>query len=176
MTTTDTIGNIELPATGVWELDPARSQISFTTTHFFGSAKVHGTFDVSSGRIVVSSPIESSSALAVIDAGSVNTGIKLRDMQVRSRLLLKVAAHPDISFASTGLTRSRGTWILRGGLTVRGSTAPVELTVTEAATDSQGLRLEASATIDRRAHGVTRFPGMAGRRLEVVVTVRATRS
>ena len=67
-------------------------------------------------------------------------------------------------------------WRLRGQITARGTTAPAELTITEATASEDVLLIRATTRIDRYAHGLTRAKGIAGRHLAMEITARATRS
>ncbi len=58
----------------------------------------------------------------------------------------------------------------------RGTTAPAELTITEATASEDVLLIRATTRIDRYAHGLTRAKGIAGRHLAMEITARATRS
>jgi polyisoprenoid-binding protein YceI len=63
---------------------------------------------------------------------------------------------------------------MRGQLTVRGHSAPVELAVTESRAGGDGLTLRGATRIDRHAFGLTRKKGLAARYLDVEITAYAT--
>src|SRR5882724_10279746 len=127
MTTATTA--IELPTTGTYRFDPARSMIDFTTKHMFNLARVKGSFSLVSGQLIVADPITASSVTAAAAAESFNTGHAKRDPHVKSQDFLHSDVHPEITFQSTGVSLQDGTWTLRGSLTVRGNSAPLILTV-----------------------------------------------
>ena len=66
-------------------------------------------------------------------------------------------------------------WLLRGTITARGNTTPVELTIIEASTNPSGLPLRATGKVDRYAHDITKLKGMAARYLTLNITARAGR-
>jgi polyisoprenoid-binding protein YceI len=167
---------IQIPAAGTYRLDPEASSISFATRHMFGLAGVHGSFRPISGQITITDPVTSSAASAVIDAASFQTGGAARDKDVKSANFLHIGEHPQITFTSTQLARDGDWWLLRGQVTVRGTSAPAELVITEARTDENGLHVTATTRIDRYAHGLTKKKGLAGRHLDLTITARATRS
>lgn len=169
-------GTIEIPAAGTYRLDPQASSIAFSTKHMFGLAGVTGNFRVLSGEITIADPVTSSTASAVIDASSFHTGLEARDKDVKSANFLHAAEHPEITFASTDLARDDGRWLIRGQITVRGTSAPAELVVTEVRTDETGLFVKATTQIDRYAHGLTKKKGLAARFLDLTITAHATRS
>jgi polyisoprenoid-binding protein YceI len=167
---------MQIPAAGTYRLDPAASSITFATRHMFGLGGVHGRFRLISGQITITDPVTSSTATAVIDATSFHTGGAARDKDVKSANFLHVQEHPQITFISTGLDQDGDRWLLRGQITVRGSSAPAELAITEARTDADGLLVKATTRIDRYAHSLTKKKGLAGRYLDMDVTARATRT
>lgn len=76
--------SVQLPPAGTYEVDPARSSLTFTTRHMFGLGKVTGTFQLESGTVTVAEPVTRSTAQAVVEAGSFRTGTPRRDDHVRS--------------------------------------------------------------------------------------------
>jgi polyisoprenoid-binding protein YceI len=168
--------SVQLPQTGTYVIQPASSNLEFTTRHMFGLAGVRGTFELTSGEITIADPPTESTATATASAGSFDTRNAKRDEHVKSKDLLNHEDHPEITFRSTGLSQRDGRWVLRGDLTARGGTAPVELTVEDFADDGRTLTARAVTTVDRYAHGITKLKGMAGRRLKMSITVRAVKS
>ena len=165
-----------IPVVGNYQIDQARSRIDFTTTDMFGLRNVNGTFNVSEGAIGVKDPVQGTAVYAVADPASIKTDTPMRDAQVRSRLFLDVKRHPQMTFRSTSVTEADGTWRLSGVLNVKGADAPLELTITDISTTGGELRATATGTVDRFNHGVRAMPGMAGRRVQLTVTVVAQAS
>jgi polyisoprenoid-binding protein YceI len=165
---------IDVPPPGRYELDSKHSSIAFVATHGFGS-KINGTFAISGGSITVDERVALSKVVAVIDAASVDTGNKLRDTEVRSPLFLKTKTYPTFDFESSDVTQSDGAWAVRGSLTARGTTAPAEFTITSLTTNADGFDAVATARTDRYAHGVRAARGVAGRHLELTISVTARR-
>ena len=176
MTETTSTAAVQIPAAGTYQLDPAASTVTFATRHLFGLAPVTGTFQLISGQITITDPLTSSTASAVIDAASFATGNPRRDQDVKSATLLHVTDHPQITFQSTELAHDGPTWRLRGHITARGTTAPAELTITDATASEDVVLIRATTRIDRYAHGLTRAKGIAGRHLAMEITARTTRS
>lgn len=168
-----------LPGPGTYRIDPAASTIALTTRHLFGLAGVRGSFDVTGGRVTVdeqAGAAESKAEVEVtVDAGSVDTGNAGRDKAVRSPAFLDSEAHPNITFRSTGVGREDESWIVRGEVTARGAAAPVDLRVVELRETAGGVYVRAAATVDRYAHGMTRFKGVAARRVHLEISARADR-
>ena len=176
MTDTTPAVAVQIPAAGTYQLDPAASTVTFATRHLFGLAAVTGTFRLISGQVTIADPVTSSTASAVIDAASFATGNPRRDQDVKSARLLHVTGHPQITFRSTELARDGDAWRLRGQITARGTSAPAELTITEAAASEDVLQIRATTRVDRYAHGLTKAKGLAARHLDMEITARATRT
>jgi polyisoprenoid-binding protein YceI len=161
---------IEAPALGAYRIEPAESTISFVTRHLFGLAPVRGTFTLREGVVRVADPVEASVVHAIIAADSFDTGLSARDNTVRSQQYLDVSRHPDITFVADGV--HEGT--LRGSLTVRDRTGPLDVRIDEVRVLDHRLQLRASAEVDRYAWGVTAMKGMTGRRLRFTLSLVAT--
>lgn len=166
---------VQLPAAGTYRIDPSTSTITFTTRHMFGTGAVKGSFDLNSGDIIVAEPITASQVNATARTDSFTTGNPKRDKHVTSADFLHAEVHPEISFRSTELVRDGASWLLRGTITARGTTAPVELTIIEATTDPTGITLKATGKVDRYAHDITKLKSMAARYLTPSITAHANR-
>ncbi|MEY9966164.1 polyisoprenoid-binding protein YceI [Streptacidiphilus sp. MAP12-16] len=165
------------PEPGQYAIDVPRSQITFTTRHLFGLGTVHGSFRLRGGTVSLAQPLTGSRVDAVADATSFDTGNRNRDRQVHSTTLLDTATYPDIAFTSTGAELNQaGAWSLQGLLTAHGVRTPPTFTVAQAQVDGDEIAVEATATVDRYAHGVTRLKGMAARHLQLTATIRARRA
>ncbi|KAA9148522.1 YceI family protein [Amycolatopsis acidicola] len=168
--------SIEIPAAGDYRIDGAGSGLSFTTRHFFGLGPVRGTFRIREGRLTVADDVANSEVAATIDAASIDTRNGARDRTVRSAQYLKTDEHPDITFASSGLEQADGQWVLRGTLTVRGNSGPLDVHLSSAAEDGSRLRVRAHSRVDRYAFGVTAMKGMTGRYLDLELDLVADRA
>ena len=179
MTVSARTASARLPGPGSYEIDSGASTIALTTRHLFGLGRVGGSFDVSGGRVTVDEQTGAGETKAevdvTVDAGSVDTGNAGRDKAVRSPAFLDSEAHPNIAFRSTGVGREGESWIVRGEVTARGAAAPVDLCVVELRETAGGLYVRAAATVDRYALGMTRFKGVAARRVQLEISARADR-
>jgi polyisoprenoid-binding protein YceI len=165
-----------IPTPGTYRLDHTRSAVQFTTRHLFGAGAVRGTFGIRDGVLSVADPVERSWARATVDAASFSSRHPVRDANVRSARLLDVGRYPDITFVSDRLVADDGRWWLDGSLTVRGASAPVRVAVAYVSESADTLRVRASARVDRYAFGITRYRGIAARRLDVRLDVVAHRT
>jgi polyisoprenoid-binding protein YceI len=164
---------VEIPVAGAYRVDVGASTISFTTRHLFGLAKVRGTFALREAHIDVAGPVTASSVRATIAAGSVDTGVEARDRMVCSATYLDAERHPHFTFVSTGVERAGERWLLRGSLTVRGVSRPVDVHVAHVQVTGPRLRVVATAVVDRYEFGITAMRGMTGRRLSLRLEIIA---
>lgn len=116
-----------LPAPGHWELDPAHSSIAFTAQHI-GFARIRGRFNTFAGGVRIADRMEDSSMHVIIDAASIDTGLRMRDDHLRSGDFLDAARHPTVEFYSERfIHRSGSRWTVAGALTLHGVSRSVTL-------------------------------------------------
>ena len=119
----------QIPAAGVYDIDPAHTAVEFVGRHLM-ITKVRGRFPDVRGRITIAEAPEDSHVEVEIGAGSVSTGNDDRDAHLKSGDFFDVANYPTIKFASTAVReRPDNTWEVDGDLTVRDVTRPVQLQV-----------------------------------------------
>jgi polyisoprenoid-binding protein YceI len=166
---------VETPTKGTYRINPSESTITFATRHMFGLAPVRGSFALRTGEVRVADPVHGSMVRASVAAGSIDTGVSARDNAVRSKQYLDAEQFPDITFAADAVAQDGG-WVLRGTLTVRGRTEPLDVRIDEVRVLGNRLQLRASAEVDRYAWGITAMKGMTGRRLRFTLALVATQS
>jgi polyisoprenoid-binding protein YceI len=93
-------------------LDPANTQINFTLKGF--PHNTEGSFKLKSGEIRIAPETGGSAGAIVVDAASGQTGIGMRDNQMRESIL-EVQRYPEISFKPR---RAAGHPVLQGDFTV----------------------------------------------------------
>ena len=151
---------IKIPTPGTFSLDPAHTRVGFVARHLMVS-KVRGSFQELSGKVVVAEDPTESTAEASIVVKSVSTGVEARDNHLRSADFFEAESHPTMEFVSTSLTPKGGNeFLLRGDLTIKESTAPVELDVEfgGATVNPYGQEVfgfSATGEIDREDFGIT---------------------
>jgi len=113
-----------------WEFDPVHSSIGFWVRHLMVS-KVHGRFTRWTGTLEVDEQTPSLSRVEVeIDTDSIDTKEQKRDDHLRSPDFLDAAKYPKLRFRSTSVEPlSEDRLVVRGELTIRDVTRPVELHV-----------------------------------------------
>jgi polyisoprenoid-binding protein YceI len=120
------VAGAELPAPGLWQIDPGHTEVAFIGRHFM-LTKVRGRFTGVTGAIVVAEEPGESTVEVIIDMASVQSGSETRDDHLRSADLFDAARHPTATFRgrAAGWQGTRG--LLAGELTIRGVTRPVTL-------------------------------------------------
>jgi polyisoprenoid-binding protein YceI len=156
---TRTVDEIEVPAPGTYQLDPAHTDVGFQARHLMVS-KVRGRFTDHSGTVVIDEDPTQSSVEVEIRTASVDTKDVGRDEHLRSADFLDVEQYPTMTFRSTSVRPAGSRWVVDGELTIRGVTRPVSLDVKfeGAARNPWGtaaLGFSADAEIDREEFGLT---------------------
>jgi len=116
-------------AADTFVFDKAHSTIGFQVRHLF--SKVPGKFDDFSGQIQLdeANP-EQSSVEVTINTASVDTGVKMRDDDLRSPNFFDAKKFPEITFKSTSVKRTgENTADVTGNLSMHGVTKEVVLKV-----------------------------------------------
>jgi len=114
-----------------WKLDKAKAKIGFNVRHMLMST-VDGSFKKFEATIVSPKPDFSDAVFEVtIDAASINTDNEKRDKDLKSDSYFNIAKYPEITFKSTGVTKTGGNnYKVSGNLTMHGVTKPVTLELT----------------------------------------------
>ncbi|MGW5875819.1 YceI family protein [Nocardiopsis terrae] len=143
---------------GTWKIDAAHSVVGFSVRHMMVS-KVRGRFERFDATLIVPEDPTKASVEATIDAGSINTDNGDRDNHIRSADFFETDSHPEFTFRSTGLEAKGEDFVLKGDLTIKKNTRPVELALefNGSTVDPYGLDragFSATTTISRKEFGV----------------------
>jgi len=143
-----------------WQIDPAHTTVAFTVRHM-GISNVHGRFTKVSGSAVVNDNDPSKDSVnATIDATSIDTGVEMRDNDLKSANYFDVAQFPTITFKSKSVSNSGGGKLkIVGDLTIHGVTKEVTLDVDgPSAPAKMGPNLKrglsATTSVNRKDFGV----------------------
>ncbi|MGP3936809.1 YceI family protein [Nonomuraea sp. KM88] len=168
-----TVALDKVPA-GTWTIDPMHSTVGFSIRHLMG--KVRGTFEEFTGSVTTAARPSDCSATATVAMSSVNTGVRMRDDDLRSANFFDIDRFPHMVFEGTGLTENDGLFEICGKLTIRGVTRDIAMGVEFLGFDETGLQGEqrigfsAATTIRRSDFGV----GAVGEGEKVVVGDKVT--
>jgi polyisoprenoid-binding protein YceI len=116
-----TITDVPTLTAGIWDIEPAHSEVGFTVRHL-GMSKVRGRFNSFAGEVEVAEDSTASSVIATVDMASVNTNNADRDGHLRSTDFFGTEAHPQMTFRSTSVSEDS----LVGEITINGFTTTVE--------------------------------------------------
>lgn len=144
-----------------WAIDPAHSEIHFKVKHLVIST-VTGKFEKFDGTVYASSDDFSDAEVEFsAEAASINTGVADRDAHLKSPDFFDAATHPKLTFKSTSIKKTGDNeYLMKGDLSIRGVTKPVELNVEYGGTtkDPWGntkAGFEITGKINRKDYGLT---------------------
>lgn len=143
---------------GTWNIDATHSIVGFSVRHMMVS-KVRGRFEKFDATLTVPEDPAQASIEATIDSGSINTDNRDRDAHIRSSDFFSVEDHPQFTFRSTGLEAKGEDFVLKGDLSIKGNTHPIELALefNGSTVDPYGLDragFAATTQISRKEFGV----------------------
>ena len=142
------------PAADTYKIDPAHSTIGFAVTHLVINT-VHGKFDKFSGTVVLAgNQIEA--AQGTIQTTSVDTGVAMRDRDLRSANFFDAEKYPTITFTSKRVQNG----MLMGNFMMHGVSKEISLPlqVKGPIKDPWGnsrIGLEGKIKINRKDYGLT---------------------
>jgi polyisoprenoid-binding protein YceI len=147
-----TTSELQAVPTGTWSVDRVHSTIGFSVDYMAGTfAGTFSDFDVS----VADGVLEGTAKVASVQVKDPNLEAHLQTPD-----FFDAERYPELSFVSRSIERSGDNLAIKGDITIKGHTEPVELTatITEPIADPYGgtrygLKLE--TTIDRRTFGVS---------------------
>jgi polyisoprenoid-binding protein YceI len=167
-----------------WKLDPAHSNIYFSTHHIF--ATIRGRFHEFTGKVNFDPKnLKESRFVFQIKVDSVDTGVSKRDRDLVSANFFDADKYPLITFESDSVTDAGGgVYNLAGKLKIKGKVHDLTLPLTLAgikdhpvAQGKQVIGFNGKITVDRLAYGVGNGRlyklGMAGKDVEVLVSFEA---
>ena len=143
--------------TGVYNVDPTHSNVGFEVRHM-GIATVRGKFATFEGKIDASG--DSPVLEGRVDVSTIDTGDENRDGHLKGAEFFDAEQHPQISFhGTTTEAGADGRVTLKGEITIKGVTKPIELTgeLAENGEDpwgNQRIGLEGRTEINRKDWGV----------------------
>jgi polyisoprenoid-binding protein YceI len=134
---------------GVWNLVPNRSAITFKIKNMWGLLTVKGRFTEFSGDGQLTGK---GAVFGRVDirAASLSTGIGRRDRHLRSADFFDVERFGEISVVVTAVHPTMGKAAdLRANFTIKGITAPLPLPVNITELDDGSIRISGETKVDR---------------------------
>src|SRR5687767_3153171 len=112
-----------------WQIDPTHTSASVSARHMMLST-VRASLSGTTGELDFDpARPEAARIRLAIPAATVNTGDEKRDGHLRSPDFLDVERFPQITFESTSVRRDGDAYVVRGDLTIRGTTLPADVNV-----------------------------------------------
>lgn len=112
---------------------------------FFSEARASVQFDPGN--------LSNTSLSATIEVSSIDTGIKARDKHLKKEKYFDLENYPQIRFQSVQVTREASGYLLKGNLTIKETTLPVEIPFTIERV-AEGSIFKGSFALDRRDYSV----------------------
>ena len=157
MTIANGTERVTLVPVGVWEVDPARSAVGFAVRHL-KVTKVRGRFGEITG-VIRCDRGGMTSIDGRVEVASIETGDHRRDARLCADDFFDIGRHPTIPFRALSKATGPGDVpIVRGRMTMRGVSRPVELHVDAPGSPVAGsgdLRICANGVLSRRAFDLT---------------------
>lgn len=148
----------DMQNSGTYSIDATHSNVEFAVKHMMITT-VKGRFGDVKGTLEL--PESGQPKVDVtIKTASIDTRTEARDNHLRSADFFDVEKYPEIRFVSTKADRTDDGWKLVGNLTIKGTTRPIILAVTEegAGKDPWGnekIAFSASGKFNRSDFGLT---------------------
>lgn len=105
---------------------------------------------------------------ATIEVNTLNTGIKGRDKHLKKAKYFDVENYPQIKLESTGINKTNSGYLLKGNLTVKATTLPVEIPFT-VESSPEGNVFTGAFEIDRRDYGVGKGHLIMGDKVKIKI-------
>ena len=116
-------------ATTKWTIDTTHSEIGFKVKHMMFT-NLSGQFESYEGTVVSEDDnFENASFEFSADINSINTNNADRDNHLKSGEFFDGENHPKLTFKSTSFTKKGDEYELKGDLSLKGETKPVQLAV-----------------------------------------------
>jgi len=113
-----------------WSFDQSHTDVGFEVTHLV-ITDVEGTFKDYEGTVTTKGDgFENADIAFTVDINSIDTENEKRDAHLKSDDFFNAEKHPKMTFKSTSMKKTgENTYKLKGNLTIRGTTKPIELDV-----------------------------------------------
>lgn len=140
-------------AGGTWLLDPRSTTIALRTRSMWGLLPVTGTFRAAGGHVHVT-PAWGVTGRVEVDAGSIDTGLRIRDGHLRGADFLAVVGHPLITVDLQRVEATAGSWTAVGVLRVRGQALPLRFPISVTSSGPDEVHVAAELQVDRSQVGI----------------------
>jgi polyisoprenoid-binding protein YceI len=167
----------------LYKIDPYHSDINFKVKHLMIST-VTGCFQKFDGTMETEKPDFSDAVIKFeCDVNSISTNISDRDAHLKSPDFFDEVNFPNITFESTKVKKQKDLYLVKGNLTIKGTTNEIELIGSYNGNDvdaygqiKYGFELEGS--INRNDFGLNfnmiggKGSGVIGQEIKIAVSVQ----
>lgn len=141
-----------------WTIDKAHSRIGFSVPHY-AITEVEGNFkDFDASVVSKADDFNGAEVTFTAKTASIDTDNERRDGHLKSADFFDAEKNPDLSFKGL-LSKDGGKYKLKGDLTMKGVTKPVEFDVTYGGSMNTGRGMKAgfklTGQVNRQDFGVT---------------------
>ena len=166
-------------APAYYKVDPKHTYASFEINHL-GLSTARGTFDRTSGSIVLDAATGSGHIEIEIETASIDTGLARRDQHLRAAEFFNADQYPTMTFVASRLKFDGDVLVSADGqLTLLGRTLPVSLRITQFACAEHPIHkrpacgADAETTIRRSDWGMTTYVPTIGDEVTIRIGVEA---
>ncbi|HAJ91544.1 MAG TPA: hypothetical protein DCO71_02805 [Gammaproteobacteria bacterium] len=159
-----------------WVMDLSHADVAFSV-RVLGIFEINGQFERLQGGLIFDDSCNARDIAFSIESSSANTRDTALDNVLRSPALLNTENFPVITFASSKIVLHQGDpGLIIGQLGLNGITREVSFALkhnldSTGATLTATSRLEATATISRKAFGITALPVAVADNINITVTM-----
>jgi polyisoprenoid-binding protein YceI len=111
-------------APGQYEIDSVHTRVSFIVPHFVISV-VEGRFNDVKGDFTLGEPFSASKANVTVQIESIDTGVKMRDDDLRSKNFFEVSKYPTMTFVAKAFRGTPDSCKVVGDLMIKDVTKEV---------------------------------------------------
>lgn len=110
------------------DVDPHHSSVTFVAKHFLVS-KIPGRFKSFGGNLNIEKDFTQSQVEFTVDVASIDTAVAQRDEHLRTPDFFDAANFPQAAFRSKSISKEGDHFLMKGDLTIRGTTKEVSFHV-----------------------------------------------
>jgi polyisoprenoid-binding protein YceI len=156
-----------------WKVKSGEAKVTFTVKGPFGT--VHGSFGGLKANIEFDDKHpEKGSLSASVDVNTINTGIGLRNSDLKKEKYFNADKYPQISFKSKSIEKGEKGFKAEGTLTMKDVSKPVSIPFTFTANGSQGV-FKGDFEINREDFNIGSKGGSIGDKVSIHLEVPATK-
>ncbi|HEY9391679.1 MAG TPA: YceI family protein [Mycobacteriales bacterium] len=122
------VSGVELPAAGMWKVDPGHAEVGFVGRHFM-LTRVRGRFTGVRGEVRIAENPQDSRVSVEIDMTTVSSGDETRDTHLKSSDFFDVETFGTATFESTSVRWDGTSGSMTGDLTIKDVSRPVTLDI-----------------------------------------------